>query len=245
MKTKVAVCILTYNRINIVKDYLPKICEKVTGDSEILIWDNASTDGTQQWLRTYCARNSHVKTTLFQNGKKNYGVEAINFLAEYANSEYILKVDSDIRVPNNFVENIVGAFEEVNNPKLIFLAYDMAWGGKTFATRWGLHMYKPPAGEIVKIKSGKVLITHNPSKWLVNGACRLSKRKDFLLQGKHPRGAIYGVDTAVSRKVAKLGRYIGYYSTSENIVHCPVPDSKEYRAMKTGQLKMNKGRVNP
>jgi len=243
MKPKVSILVLTYNRVPMSSQYIPKLLERVGNiDAELLIWDNASIDTTYNWLKSY--KENHPRVSLVVRSKKNIGMEAVNYLAKKAQGEYIIKVDDDIDVPVGFAERLVWAHEKVNEPKLLFLGWDMPWpktprsGGNTFATRSGMKQYKGERGKVIQLnQKERVLINYHPDKWMVNGACRLSKRDAFLEIGGHPEGIVYGVDHHISIRAAEHGYWIGYFSAPVFVYHRGVKDTIEYRSMKDAELR--------
>jgi len=237
MDVTVSILVLTFNRVDFSSAYIPRLVDRI-GDipHEVLIWDNASEDGSFDWAHTYGQAEPAVAHVI--GNRKNIGMEAFNPLAKKARGKYILKVDDDIEVPPNFAQRMVDAFEIINEEKLMFLGWDMPWGEKTFATRSGMKLYKEPMGKIVPInKSERALINYDPSHWMVNGVCRLSRRDTFLSIGGHPKGVVYGVDKHISAIAAKNGYWTGYYSSKDLVIHRGINDSKNYRAMKNKQLK--------
>jgi len=239
---KVSILILTYNRLDIVKKYLPKIVQRNTEpDSEILIWDNGSTDGTAEWVYNYALQHPPGKI-IFTRGAENHGMEAINFLAQMAKGEYVLKLDCDMHVPEGFVQDLIKAYEMVDDNLILFMGYDMSWlDENTFATRKGFTPFDPPNGRIEKVHDGVVLISHYPSKFMVNGACRLSTRIDFLKHGMHPKGAKYGIDYTVNVQAEKAGFYVAFYNNKTPVIHCNEKDTTEYRAFKDAELEKYSG----
>jgi len=235
---KLSLLILTYNRLPLTSMYIPKLIDMIGNvDNEVLIWDNGSSDGTYDWLIEYAKCISGVRVF---GGDTNVGLEAINYLASEASGEYLLKVDDDIEVPQNFAQRMVDAYARVGNDKIAFLGWDMAWStkSKSFALRSGKRLYKKPLGEMVDIGNGeKVLIHYTPSKWMVNGPCRLSPKQAFLDIGGHPPGVLYGVDHLVSIAAEKAGYYIAYLHGPDLVVHKGTNDSPEYRKMKDDQLR--------
>jgi GT2 family glycosyltransferase len=218
-------------------EYVPKIVDSIGPiRNEILIWDNRSTDGTFDWLSQYGRADCRV-TEIF-GSDKNIGMEAINRMAKVATGNYILKIDDDMEVPVDFAKRMVGAYEEVGEEKLMFLSWNMPWRDNTFAARSGLALYKEPRGKTVNLKSSeRVLINYTPSKWMANGACRLSPRKDFLKMGGHPKGVIYGVDHRVSIRAEERGYWIGYLDGPDLVHHRGGRDSEKYRKLKDRELK--------
>jgi len=240
-KKKVSLLILTYNRYLYSSYYIPEILEWVNPDEhEVRIWDNGSTDETIGFLNEL-EKEDHIHVTY---ADKNYGVEAINFLAKDSLGEYVLKVDDDVEVPAEFVNRLVKAYEDINDPKLAHLSWNMEWvDGSNFALRKGRSLYREPRGTSVLLGEGEVLITYTPSKFLVNGACRLS-RKDIFNKIKHPEGVLYGADYLFSKRTEELGYYAGYYHTEDLLLH-EGQDTKEYRKFKDEQLKLWGAPKNP
>jgi len=232
----VSILILTYNRFEISTKYIPELVSNL-GDveCEVLIWDNFSNDGTFDWLQDYKKCDDRISNVF--GSDKNIGMEAINYLAEAAKGDYIIKVDDDVEVPYNFPEKLITAYEVTNEPKLCMLSWDMPWRNNTFALRSGRGMYRKPRGSRAHVPGGTVYYTYHPDTWMVNGVCRLSPRKMFLEMGGHPKGIIYGVDYQVSKRAARKGLYTGFFHSHELVIHVGFSDTPKYRAMKNKCLK--------
>jgi len=236
MKPKLSILMLTYNRLETSSACIQHILNNVGNiDFEFLVWDNGSTDGTYDWLEEYGRADCRI-TKVF-GSEENLGMEAINKLAKEAKGKYLLKVDDDITVPEDFAQRLVDAYEKVNESKLLFLGWDMKWtNDKSFALRSGLHLYKGEEGKIINLGTESVLLNFTPSQWLINGACRLCERKKFMKMGGHPKGMKYGVDYQVSKVAEKHGYWIGFFNTEDLIIHNG-HDSKQMRNWKDKELK--------
>ena len=237
MLPKVSILILTFNRFNLSSRYIPGIINSI-GDikSEVLIWDNCSNDGTYDWLYNYAQVESKI-TKLFSNDQ-NIGMEAVNFLAQEAAGQYIIKVDDDLIVPSGFAQRLVEAYETLSEPKLAYLAYDIKWGGSTYATRGGMGLYQNAEGKIVNLKSGeRVLVTYHPDRFTLCSMCRLSLRQTFMNLGGHPKGILYGVDRPVSQLVANAGMWNGFLSSRDVVQHMGYVDTPQYRQFKDQALR--------
>lgn len=91
----------TYNRLEYTQKTLPKLLESKCGT--VMLVDNCSTDGTQDWLRQFWERNPkyHSKLQLFRHDKNKGVVGAMNtFFEKTKHEEYVAKVDNDTIVPN-------------------------------------------------------------------------------------------------------------------------------------------------
>ncbi|MFA5132723.1 MAG: glycosyltransferase [Candidatus Paceibacterota bacterium] len=231
---KAAVLILTHNRVGVSSKYVPNIVDKAR-NADILIWDNGSTDGTFEWLFNYYLMEKRI-TKIF-GSDKNYGMEAVNFMVNESDSEYIIKVDDDVTIPDNFVNRLVGAYEKLGDRKVLFMSWDMNWGKSTFATRHGIRMFGGNSGKFKMVgKNEKVYVCNDPHKFMANGVCRLSRKRDFVKIGGHPPGVIYGVDAIVSSIAGSCGYKIAYYSPSDLIVHHQ-NDDPVYRRFKDKELR--------
>lgn len=90
----------TYNRLDYTKQALKALKQSNCG--EIMVVDNASTDGTQEWLKT------QKGITVIQH-EENLGVSgAMNtFFNRTELDEYVSKVDNDTIVPKDWLEKMI------------------------------------------------------------------------------------------------------------------------------------------
>lgn len=236
-----SVLVLTYNRVDVSSKFLPSIVENAGSvDHNFIVWDNGSTDGTFDWLQEWSRRYDNV---LIFGSEKNVGMEAINYMAEMSGSKYIIKVDDDVVVPNKYGDRLIGAYEKMGRKDILYLAWDMYWGKTTFAKRSGMNLYRGESGSIVNLGAkDRVLVSNHPSRWMVNGACRLSDTGLFLEAGGHPKGMVYGVDTHVSRAAEEKGYKVAFFSTDVCVLHNQEDQKKyvKYRKFKDLELRKNK-----
>lgn len=240
-RKKLSVLFLTFNRLKLSSRYIPSLVSNLGDiDCEVLIGDNNSSDGTLDWACFFAHTCPLIPVRIFAFNE-NRGMESFNILAQESFGDYILKLDDDISAPYGFAQDMYNAMIETKEQKLLFLGHDMAWHKHTFASRSGMELYKPPHGKVVNVSNGQVFIHYNPSKWMVNGVCRLSRRDTFLNIGGHPKGIIYGCDAPMSRIAQRNGYWIGYYSNPNGLVQHFGSDTKEYRKFKDGQLHKSGG----
>lgn len=100
----IPVLMVTYNRLAYSKRALYSIWNKPGLAVEVNVWDNASTDGTPEWMR-----NSDVHD--FHYSPKNVGLApAMNwFFRKYADAPYVVKVDNDTVLPDNWLADLMKA----------------------------------------------------------------------------------------------------------------------------------------
>lgn len=100
---------ITFNRLEYTKKTLPILLNNSIG-GEVYIFDNASTDGTTDYLLEYKNHPKVKKITLYDF---NFGItKPMNdFIQIHRDKKWCAKVDNDTLVPYNWLNKIVNASE--------------------------------------------------------------------------------------------------------------------------------------
>lgn len=105
---RTAVVILNYNGIHFLEKYLHLVVDH-TPDAEIIVADNASTDGSVEWLASH---HKEIRTIILD---KNYGfAEGYNKALRQVENEYYVLLNSDVRTSPNWLSPIITYMD--NNP---------------------------------------------------------------------------------------------------------------------------------
>jgi glycosyltransferase involved in cell wall biosynthesis len=111
---KISIIIPSYNRLDELEELFPTL-EKQTLDRkkfEIIIVDDGSTDGTENFVKNY--KSSNLEIHFFK--QKNQGPGAARNLGlKKATGDFFVFIDSDVILPNEFVEEI---YKKVNAENL-------------------------------------------------------------------------------------------------------------------------------
>lgn len=130
-----SIIIVTWNALHHLKTFLPSVVNTDYPDFEIIIADNASTDGTAEWIQ------STYPNVVLATFDKNYGYCGGNNRAvPYATKEVLLFLNNDVEVKANWLTAINLAFERDESvaavqPKMLayrqkdFFEYAGAAGG--------------------------------------------------------------------------------------------------------------------
>ncbi|WP_083243749.1 glycosyltransferase [Aeromonas sp. DNP9] len=112
---KVSIVVLTFNNLKLTKDCLESIERNTTySNFEVILVDNASTDGTIDYLEKYCSLRDNY---LFIPNAKNLGfAKGNNVGLDAATGEILVVLNNDTYVGPYWLEGLVGALE--NNPEL-------------------------------------------------------------------------------------------------------------------------------
>lgn len=96
-KIKVSVCCVTFNHVNYIRDALDGFLSQQTDFCvEILVHDDASTDGTSEVIAEYAQRYPGVIKSIIQTENQySQGVNVLGVLRESAQGEYLAYCEGD------------------------------------------------------------------------------------------------------------------------------------------------------
>ena len=116
MRELCSILMLTYNRLEMSRQTLAHLSASAGYPHELLIWDNGSRDGTQQWLLEF-ARKTHFESRgllrlVIVLHPSNLGLApALNRLLPMTHGRYVAKVDNDVLCPRGWLAGCVRALE--------------------------------------------------------------------------------------------------------------------------------------
>ncbi|MFY0644638.1 MAG: glycosyltransferase family 2 protein [Bacteroidia bacterium] len=96
-KSDIAIVILNYNTLHYLEQFVPKVLE-FSGDSKLIVVDNASTDGSREYLN---AHKDQFDSILLD---ENFGYAGgYNRALAQINSEYYVLLNTDVEVSENWL----------------------------------------------------------------------------------------------------------------------------------------------
>lgn len=109
MVSSVSVQVLNYNGKNFLKNCLDSLLKQDYPNFELVLVDNASTDGSIEFLEQRYKKEIKEKKLKIIRFKKNYGFTgAYNRTYKMAKTDYVLLLNNDIIVPKkNFVSSLM------------------------------------------------------------------------------------------------------------------------------------------
>jgi GT2 family glycosyltransferase len=131
----IAIVVLTHNRAHLVAMCVEDVLQR-TSDStqEIVIWDNASTDGTSEYLQTL--NDPRIRVI---RSDKNIGQSAYARAFRETSAPFLIELDDDVvSAPPNWDATMRDAF--VRLPDVGFLAADLEDDPHDEASRWRHHI---------------------------------------------------------------------------------------------------------
>lgn len=185
-KTKVTICLLTWNG----QDYLPfqlkSLVDQTFQDWQLLVIDNGSADNSVSVINEYYPPAKVVRQ------KNNLGfAKANNLLLKWSNSEYVLFLNQDIILESDYLEKTVAFLDANPNVATVagkLLYWDFPNLKKTkIVDSLGLKINRQRA--VVDISQGEedVVVKKNQEVFGLSGALFLARRQ-ALETIKIPKG---------------------------------------------------------
>lgn len=113
----VSIVMLAWNRKEDVRESLTRIAEIEYDNYEVIVVDNASTDGTQELVKREFPYVNLIEMS------ENVGIKAYNVGFEQAKGDYIIIIDDDSFPAKTAMRRMVKAFEQ--DPQLGVCAFDV------------------------------------------------------------------------------------------------------------------------
>jgi GT2 family glycosyltransferase len=104
--TEVAVVILNYNGKKFLQQFLPSVVAH-SGQAEIIVADNGSTDGTSDFLRS-----EFPAIRIIQSEKNRGFCGGYNFALKQVEATYYVLLNSDVEVTPGWIEPCIALFEQ-------------------------------------------------------------------------------------------------------------------------------------
>lgn len=152
---RISVILVTCNRLQLLEKCVENVIARTSAHTnEIIVWDNASSDGTGEFLQSL--EDPRIRV---MRHAENIGTNAFARAFALANGDYLIELDDDvIDAPPNWDESLLDAFRRI--PKMGFLAANVIDDGKSVAAdimyRRDKHLYSPYEDNGVNLLRGPV-----------------------------------------------------------------------------------------
>jgi len=111
-KDSIAIVVITYNRLNLLKQGLTKILQQTKDFEKIIIVNNGSTDGTKEWLDELIKEQDKI-LVITQENLGGSGGQYTGFKTAFElGYEWIWIMDDDVSVRENCLEELYKARKE-------------------------------------------------------------------------------------------------------------------------------------
>jgi len=158
-----SIVLVTWNRFRMLEKCVASLLENTSGVAyELIVWDNASDDGTAGYLDDVAARCPQVRVV---HSGVNIGLNAVAAGIRLARGIYIIELDDDVLdFPAGWLGDMIAAFDAV--PRAGYLAADVVQNEVTNGAKPGLETYRER-----RYRSGTI-VQHGPT----GGWCTMTSR---------------------------------------------------------------------
>ena len=213
----VAIVVLTHNRLHLLRKCVENVLARTSElTREIVIWDNASQDGTPEYLDSLTDPRVRVV-----HHSENIGQNAYAPAFALTSAEYLIEVDDDIvDAPSHWDATLVDAFDRLD--EIGFLAANLVNDphDTTAAYMHGTiaHLYHVEEVNGVQLRLGPT-----------GGACSLTSRDLYDRVGgfrQDPSRVFWLEDAAYTEDIQRLG-YRSAYLDDLKVHHAGGPHYSE------------------
>jgi GT2 family glycosyltransferase len=194
--SSIAVVVLTHNRLHLVRQCVENVLLRTSDATrEIVIWDNASTDGTGEYLATL--EDPRIRVV---RSEQNVGQNGYARAFRETTSPYLIELDDDVtNAPEGWDATMLDAY--VRLPQVGFLAADLEDDPNDEASRYRHHI-RPHLYELVEEHGVRLL--RGPA----GGGCAMTSRELNARAGgfrENPKEIFWLEDAAYIKDIERLG----------------------------------------
>lgn len=235
---KILIVIVNYNGKHLLEKNLHSVVENGYEDSDIVVVDNASVDGSIEYLK------KEFPSVKIVEGRENLGFGRGNNLGvkEYPNYDAYLFLNNDISVPKGFLDNLVKELQKENvgavGPKVLY-SKEKVGSEKRIINSAGIEVddhymaYDRYDKEEDKPKYNVV----EEVDALMGGAFLIKREVFEKVGGFNPNMFLYYEDIDLSLRIRDLGYKLYYVGTSE-VYHDHMASSKSLGTRKRNIMNM-------
>ena len=193
-KPSVDLIYITCGRIEYVKQTLPALFASTEYPFRLTIVDNASTDGTAEYI--YSLKEPRIARKIFNAENLALTVPTNEFWKRSA-AKYVGKIDDDILVPKGWIERLLEPLEECPSVAVV---------GCFYFNPTEDFEYEKCKHNIIKVGRYQLFLQKS-----VGGACHLARREILAKAGAIPEGLpMVSATTTYQKRLLRGGYLVGY-----------------------------------
>lgn len=108
--TKLSIIIPSYNGLELLKKYLPLVIKWSPLNTQIIVVDDASSDGSVAYLKNLSKQYSHL--TLIVNQENKGFIYNCNLAAKTAKGDLLVLLNNDVKPTKNFLDPAIRHFKD-------------------------------------------------------------------------------------------------------------------------------------
>lgn len=193
---KIAIVVITHSRVDLLRRCVENVLMRTSpATKEIVIWNNASTDGTKDYLDAL--RDPRIRVV---HHSKNIGSNAYEQGFRSTSAQYLVDLDDDVTdAPPEWDRTLLDVYDRI--PRLGFLAADLQEDDDDVASRLRhrdrAHLYHEEIVNGIRLLNGPT-----------GGACAMTSRAVYESVGGfpcYPKKSFYLEDAAYIARIEEAG----------------------------------------
>jgi GT2 family glycosyltransferase len=194
----IAVVVVTYNRLHLLRRCVDDVLQRTSDKTrEIIIWNNASDDGTREYLATLDDPRLRIV-----HHSENIGTNAYARAFALATQDYLVELDDDvIEAPDGWDEQMVDAFVRI--PQMGYLSANLVDDPNDSASQYVKYL-REERNAYTRREIDGIVILEGPT----GGGCTMTSRDLYeRIGGFRQRDDLvfWHEDAAYVRDVHRLG----------------------------------------
>ena len=194
----IAVVVLTHNRLHLLRQNVQNVLARTSpATTEIVIWDNASDDGTREYLGAH-----HDSRLRVVSHPENIGQSAYARAFATTQAPYLVEMDDDVvSAPDGWDTVLLEAFRSL--PRMGYLAANLADDPYDTAVRYIRYLREERKAYVRVVENG-IAILEGPT----GGGCTMTSREVYDRVGgfrEHPTLVYWREDGDYAARVRKAG----------------------------------------
>ncbi len=184
---QVSVICTAYNHEDFVEEALRSVIRQTHENVELIVIDNASTDGTAQKIREFCRHNSGIR---FIANTRNEGLcMAFNQGLRYASGQYVIDLSADDVLLSDRIARQVDFFESLPED------YGVIFSNAQYLDAWSnaLHLHYPTDedGKVLKVVPSGDVYRAVLEKYFICTPTMMMRRSLLLRLGGYDESLAY------------------------------------------------------
>jgi GT2 family glycosyltransferase len=194
----IAIVVITHNRVDLLRRCVEDVLARTSDETkEIVIWDNASVDGTGDYLRGL--REPRVRAV---HHPENIGMNAYAQAISLTSQDYLVELDDDvIEAPPRWDETMLDAFRRI--PKMGYLAANLVDDPNDSASQY-IKYLREQRSAYTRQEIDGIALLDGPT----GGSCTMTSRELYERVGgfgQKPRSVYWREDARYVREIHRLG----------------------------------------
>lgn len=204
----IAIAVLTHNRLPVLRRCVENVLMRTSDlTREIVIWNNASEDGTREYLASLSDPRLNVV-----DHPENIAMNAIGRAFRLTTAPYLIELDDDVvDAPDRWDETLLAAYRRL--PGVGLLCANIAYHSDDPASRYLKYMREDVGAYVARDVNGLRILEGS-----VGGACTMISRALYERVGgfkEHRRYPYWRPEIPFQQAMRKLGYYSAFLADLE------------------------------